>query len=307
MVLAFASWIAMRALSTAVRWSRYASADGSAGRRRKMSYARGTVALAVTAVLMSIAGCDKGITDSAGPQTAPANAPTTEENSYAALAKLPDWSGVWEPARMARPAANSGPPPAPKLTPAYAAHYAAFQEKNRTTPGINFVSDVANCLPAGLPGSMLQPYPIEFLFTPGRVTILIETYSVVRRIYTDGTPLPAEPDPSYQGASVGHWEGDTLVVDTIGILPETSPLAGVKGHSDKMRVQERMRLVEPDLLEITTTIEDPAVFVEPYTSTARYQRHRDWKIMEYVCAQNNRDFVDEHGNPGFRLDRKPGE
>lgn len=88
---------------------------------------------------------------------------------------------------------------------------AAYQEKNRTTPGLNFVSNVANCIPAGLPGSMLQPYPIEFLFTPGRVTINIETYSVVRRIYTDGRSLPQDPDPSYQGTSAGSWDGDTLV------------------------------------------------------------------------------------------------
>jgi hypothetical protein len=160
-------------------------------------------------------------------------------------------------------------------------------------------------VPPGLPGSMLQPYPMEFLFTPGRVTILIETYSMVRRIYTDGSPLPAEPDPSYQGTSVGHWEGDTLVVETTGILPETSPLNGILGHSDKMHVTERMHLAEPDVLEITTTVSDPEVFTEPYTSTARYQRHRDWKIMEYVCAQNNHDFVDDKGNPGFSLERKP--
>ena len=67
-----------------------------------------------------------------------------------------------------------------------------------------------------------------------------------------------------------------------------------------------MRLAEPDVLEITTTRDDPAVFVEPYTTTAHYQRHRDWKIMEYVCAQNNHDSLDEHGNPAFSLERKPG-
>ena len=76
---------------------------------------------------------------------------------------------------------------------------------------------------------------MEFLFTPGRVTILIETYSLVRRIYTDGSAMPAEPDASYQGTSVGNWEGDTLVVETTGILPETSPLSGINGHSDKMQ------------------------------------------------------------------------
>jgi hypothetical protein len=227
--------------------------------------------------------------------------------TWAAIAKLPDWSGVWEPLLFGAPARKLPPPAPPKLTPAYAAQYAAFMEKNRTTPGLNFVSDVANCVPAGLPGSMLQPYPLEILFTPGRVTIAIETYSVVRRIHTDGRALPADPDPTYQGSSIGHWQGDTLIVETIGILPKTSVLMGVIGHGPGLRITERMRLVEPDLLEIQTTRDDPSMFIEPYTTTAHYRRHRDWEIMEYVCAQNNRDQLDEHGNPTFQLERKPEE
>jgi hypothetical protein len=273
---------------------------------------RASIAIAITGVMAAAAvlgGCNKPAPQEAAAKTAPADAiPPGEQAAYASLAKLPDWSGVWEPMRFARPGAAAPPPPAaPKLTPKYAAQYAAYQEKNKTTPGINFVSTVANCVPPGLPGSMQQPYPIEFLFTPGRVTILIETYSLVRRVYTDGAAPAAEPDPSYQGTSVGKWDADTLVIETTAILPETSPLNGINGHSDKLRVTERIRLEEPDVMEITTTREDPEVFVEPYTTKAYYQRHRDWKIMEYVCAQNNHDFVDDKGNPGFSLDRKPGE
>jgi hypothetical protein len=244
-------------------------------------------------------------------QAAASQAAPLPGRTWAAIAELPDWGGAWEPMLFGPPGPGAGPPlppPAPpKLTPAYAAQYAAFQEKNRTTPGINFVSEVANCVPAGLPGSMQQPYPLEFLFTPGRVTIAIETYSVVRRIYTDGRPLPADPDPTYQGSSIGHWQGDTLVVETIGVLPRTSVVQGVMGHSDKLRITERMRLVAPDVLEISTTRDDPSVFTEPYSTATRYQRHRDWEIMEYVCAQNNRDPLDEHGNPTFDLGRKPEE
>lgn len=265
----------------------------------------------------TISACSGQGADQANAQNADAAA-SGNENQYAELAKLPDFSGVWEPARMAaRPpgppaqgAASSAPPPAPpkppQFTPEYAKKWAAFQEANKGRAGINFVSQVANCIPPGVPGSMNQPYPIEFLFTPGRVTILIETYSMVRRIYMDDNG-PPEPDFSYQGNSTGKWEGDTLVVTTTHILPETSPISGINGHSEQMKVTERMRLVEPDVLEIQTTVEDPAVFVEPYTTTSRYVRHRDWHIMEYVCAQNNRDQLDEQGNPGFNLDRNPGE
>jgi hypothetical protein len=278
-----------------------------------------TVALATAAVAfvgISLSGCGGGGPDSGSAQNAAGHAGAAApaapaDDKYAPLAKLPDWSGVWEPARMAGPpkpgVAPPAPPAPPKLTPKYAAQYEAFQEKNKKTPGLNFVTNVANCVPAGLPGSMLQPYPIEFLVTPGRVTIAIETYSVVRRIYTDGTPMPAEPDPSYQGTSIGHWEGDTLVVETTGILPETSPIGGIIGHGPNMKVTERIHLVDPDVLEIQTTLEDPEVFTEPYTMVNHYARHRDWKIMEYVCAQNNHDFVDEKGNAGFSLKRNPGE
>jgi len=261
-------------------------------------------ATAALGALALLTGCGSQGTQSTA-ASAPPPAPTPE-SPYTRLGKLPDWSGVWEPSFM-RPAPGQGPPAPPKLTPAYASQYAKFQEKNRTTPGINFVSSVASCVPPGVPQSMQEPYPIEFLFTPGRVTVLIETYSLIRRIYTDGSPPPADPDPSYQGTSVGHWEGDALVVETSAILPETSPLNGINGHSDKLHVTERMHLVDPDTLEITTTRVDPAVFVEPYTTTAHYRRHRDWKIMEYVCQQNNHDALDERGNAAFSLKHKPGE
>ncbi len=262
---------------------------------------RTPVSLGWVAAVCATALLAGGGAQSAAQSAAPAR---PAPNPYAALAQLPDWSGVWDPTFM-RPAPGQARPAPPKLTPRYAAQYAKFQAKNRATPGINFVSDVASCVPPGLPQSMHEPYPIEFLFTPGRVTILIETDSIVRRISTDGSPPPEDPDPTYQGTSVGHWEGDTLVVETSAILPETSPLNGINGHSDKFHVTERIHLVNPDTLAITTTETDPAVFLEPYTTTSYYRRHRDWKIMEYVCQQNNHDALDAQGNAAFSLKQTP--
>ncbi len=272
-----------------------------------MKHTRILAALTAVVVAGTLGGCNSsgGGPDSASAESASTPASSDLKTAYAQLASLPDWSGAWEPIRFAAPDAAGGPKP-PKLTPEYAPQFAAYQEKNRTTPGINFISTVSNCVPPGLPVIMQQPYPIEFLFTPGRVSIITESYSMVRRVYTDGSELPPDPDPTYLGTSVGRWEGDTLIIETTGILPETSPLAGITGHSEKMRVTERVRLIEPDVLEITSTVDDPAVFLEPYTSVARYQRHRDWKVMEYVCAQNNHDSLDEHGNPAFSLERAPG-
>ena len=107
-----------------------------------------------------------------------------------------------------------------------------------------------------MPGIMGQPYPMEFLLTPGKVTIVIEAYQQVRHIYTDGRPLPDDPDPKFHGTSVGRWEGDTLVVDTVGFSPLTQ-IAAACPSARKMRIVERFRLADPDTMSIETTITDP--------------------------------------------------
>jgi hypothetical protein len=274
-------------------------------------------ALGVASVAVLATGCAELHKSAAAKAPAARVANAGQGENLDAIKKLPDWSGVWSPrmfsARKPGDPPAGSPPSPPQFTPAYAVKYAAFQKqqqqrmKKGSKYGAGFVSDVANCAPYGLPESMHLPYPIEFLFTPGRVTIAIEVDSVVRRIYTDGRKLPEDPDPMYQGSSIGHWDGDTLVVDTIGLNPETSPIMGISGHGPDLHITERIRLITPDILEIATTLTDPEMLTAPYTTTATYERHRDWTIMEYICTQNNRDGVDAKGNPTFSLDRKPGE
>ncbi len=144
-------------------------------------------------------------------------------------------------------------------------------------------------------------YPIEFVPTPGKITVLMETDSQMRRIFTDGRPLPADPDLTFQGYSVGHWEGKTLVVDTVGFDPQTPLAPGGLAHSDKMAIHERLRLVAPDILEIATTITDPEALAEPFSTTTLYERHRDWTLQEYICEENNHDSADDKGRPGMTL------
>jgi hypothetical protein len=151
-----------------------------------------------------------------------------------------------------------------------------------------------------MPGIMGQPYPMEFLFTPGQVTIVIEAYTQVRHIYTDGRRLPEDPDLTFQGTSVGRWEGDSLVVDTVGFSPLTQIAPGVP-HGDRMRIHERFRLTDPETMSIETTIEDPAALAAPFTSTRTLKRHRNWTIAEYVCEENNRNSVDASGKAGINL------
>ena len=258
-------------------------------------------------------------------------APTAED--WTALAKLPDFTGVWEAGLgggggggraggrgappAAAPAANGAAPQAgraggntpagrgggrgagraggPSLTPAYAA-------KAKEQPAAPSAEEnlTANCLPPGMPGIMGQPYPMEFLMTPGQITIVIEAYTQIRHIYTDGRPLPEDPDPTFYGTSVGHWEGDTLVAETVGFAQV--PRGITFPYSDKMRIVERFRLTAPDTMSIETTIVDPEALTTPYSMGARSLiRHRNWTIAEYICEENNRNSVDENGKAKVNL------
>src|SRR6266516_5543098 len=220
---------------------------------------------------------------------------------WGALAKLPDFTGVWEVPLGGAAGASRGlaPNSGPSLTPEYAAKGDALRASGRED------NETANCLPPGMPGIMGQPYPMEFLVTPGKVTIVIEAYTQVRHIYTDGRPLPADPDPKFFGTSVGRWEGDTLVVETVGFSPLTQLDRGVP-HSEKMRIAERFRLTDPDTMNIETTITDSEALTTPYTTNRTVKRHRNWTIAEYICEENNRNFVDQIGKAGVILNNPGG-
>lgn len=227
----------------------------------------------------------------------PAKPDAARTAAWAALGKLPDWGkGVWQ-IDWTGLFGPGGRPAPPDLTPEYAAKFKAFQASQKE--GENVQTQNANCLPPGMPQIMTMPYPIEFLFTPGRVTIAIETDSQVRRVYLNAKH-PEDPDLTFNGDSIGHWEGQTLVVDTVAFEPHTELAAGV-GHGDQTRIVERFKQVGPDKMEITTTITDPKVLTKPWTVVRPYIRHADWKIQEYVCEQNNHDYADPEGRGGFVL------
>jgi hypothetical protein len=229
--------------------------------------------------------------------TVAAQTPSPQGDTWESIAKLPDFGSVWEQTFGGGPRGGGEPP---SLTPAYAAKLKEYQDAQRS--GEIEDGPAANCVPNGMPSIMTQPYPIEFLFTPGKVTIMIEAYSQWRQIFTDGRKHPEDPDLTFNGHSIGHWEGDTLVVDTVGFTTATGMLSYAMKHSDKMRIVERMRLTQPDLLEVQTTITDPEALTKPYTTTRVYGRHRDWTLAEYQCQENNRNFTTEDGKAGINLD-----
>jgi len=153
----------------------------------------------------------------------------------------------------------------------------------------------AGCEWPGMPTIMTYPYPFEILSTPGRITFLFEAESQVRRIFLDRKKHldPDDLDPSYNGDSIGHWEGTTLVVDTIGFNTRR-PVRGLP-HSDQMHITERFTPVGKDTLRNEITIRDPEAFTKPVVINVQYSRRPDWRIREYSCAENNRDAPDASG------------
>ena len=227
-----------------------------------------------------------------------AGAPAAEQGgTWASIAKLPDWQGIWElDWQHHLQLLGGGRPDA--LLPAAQAKLDSYLRSQ--TQGENLQSQDANCLPTGMPGIMTEPYPIEFLFNPGMVVMVIETFSQVRHVYTNGETHPADPDPAFNGHSIGHWEGDTLVVDTVGVDTTTQMAPGVP-HSDQMHIVERIRRVSADEIQIERTITDPQVLAKPWTMILPYKRDPG-HLREYVCEQNNRDSADAQGRPGQRID-----
>src|ERR1700744_3451234 len=191
----------------------------------------------------------------------------------------------------------AGRPAPAKLTPAAQAKLDAYKKAQET--GKDLQPDQANCLPPGMPQMMTQPYPIEFLYSPGKVAIVVEAYMQLRHIYTDGRAAPADPDPLFNGYSVGHWEGDTLVISSTGFVPWSNLSPGI-GHSDQMSIVERIRRTGPETIEIKQTITDPKVLAEPWTVVHYYKRGKD-DIREYECEQNNHDSADDEGRPGLKV------
>ncbi len=217
------------------------------------------------------------------------------KRTTAAAARTPDWSGVWlpsdgpvfDPTYRDRPE-NKGFSPSqsrifPPYTPEYEARYAKIVEGNRRgTPGND---PNAGCLPPGMPRMMAGGFPVEFIVQPQRVIVLFEYESQRRIIYTDGrkhTPAD-ELDPTFTGESIGRWEGDTLVVDTIGLRSEPTFDATGAMHSDALHLVERIRRVDKDHIKDRMTIEDPKAFTKPWEVTRILTFRPDFHLMDYYC------------------------
>jgi hypothetical protein len=147
----------------------------------------------------------------------------------------------------------------------------------------------SSCVPSGVPGFLAlggNQNPYWFLQTPKEVWIMRSADSQVRRVYLD-VPHSANPKPSWYGESVGHYEGDTLVIDTIGLNTKTFVDNYRTPHTEKLHVIERWRMIDDGkAMEVAFTVEDPDAFYEPWTGTRRYRR-AERQFAEDICAENN--------------------
>ena len=161
-----------------------------------------------------------------------------------------------------------------------------IRAKNRGTPEADASTQ---CFPHGMPRLMESPYPIEIVQTPGRITFLHEVAHEVRRIYLN-QPQPKNLKDTYLGHSVGHWEGDTLVVDTIGINDKSFIDDEGEAHSNKEHLVERYRKINGGRqIELTMTVEDPVTLEHPYSYKRVYEWRPDVRPAEYICEENNRN------------------
>ena len=200
----------------------------------------------------------------------------------------PDLSGVYNAAfggggrgrGRAAPAATDGIARTATLKPG--------NEKYKVVRGPTDAGLTSDCMPLGVPGSYNVPYPFQIIQAPTSITIFYEYPNTFRIIPTDGRPHRADLDPTWMGDSVGKWDGDTLVVDSTGFNEKTE----VDGyhHTEALHTVERFHRVDVSTLQYQVTIEDPNVFVGPWTENRTFTlRPEVEKIDEFVC-ENNRDY-----------------
>jgi hypothetical protein len=209
-----------------------------------------------------------------------------------------DISGVWWAATYSSkiPLVGGGDLP-------YTAAGKAAYEKNIAALKSGALIDAARrfCVPDGIPRVLATPYPFEIIQTPGQTTILYELNHAIRVVAMD-KPLPKDeeliPFPYYDGHSAGHWEGDTLVVETAGFNDKTFLDATGAPHSDGMKTVERIRKTSADQLEDMVTVHDPEMFTRDWSARYVYGLRKDIRLQDYVCGEKHRDISSVRGIQG---------
>ena len=170
------------------------------------------------------------------------------------------------------------------------------QMLRKATGDVRLDNPPGACLPGGLVLEILSPYAQQWLQGPGFVVIRYEYINNASRVIpTDGRPHDKDADQTWMGDSVGKWEGDTLVIDTIGlkewVLDEHGhvvPYEWSRWHSDALHVIERVKFTGPRRVSYQITIDDPKYFTRPWSEEFKMTLQPTWKLLEFVCNENDR-------------------
>ena len=200
-----------------------------------------------------------------------------------------DLSGVWEqygegdnPKYLTNLAADLKPGGAP-LQP----WAAALLQKRAENHSIDHPG--ARCLPSGIPEKDAVPAPVKIVQTPDLIVLLYESRTIFRQIFTDGRALPDDPQPAWQGYSIGHWEGDALVVETRGFRDDSwLDMAGHPG-TDQLHVIERFTRPNYGSMVANITVDDPKAYTKPWSVQERFHLLADGDLIEHICEENNKD------------------
>jgi hypothetical protein len=144
----------------------------------------------------------------------------------------------------------------------------------------------AACLPHSVADFDAHITPRKIIQTPGVLVMLFEGYHTYRQILTDGRPLPGELEPAWFGYSVGKWEGDTLVVETVGIHEKTWLDDAGHPHSEALRIHERFRRIDFGHMNVQITIDDPKAYLKPWTVSFGWELLPDTELLDWVCENN---------------------
>jgi hypothetical protein len=147
----------------------------------------------------------------------------------------------------------------------------------------------AYCVLSGVPRENVVPYPYKILNSKGEIVILYEALHSYRQIFMDGRPLPKDPNPAWMGYSVGHWDGDTLVVESSGFVDNN--WLDNSGHmgTEALRLTERFHRKDFGHIDLQLTIDDPKAYTKPWTVNLQLNANPDTELIEYVCDENEKD------------------
>jgi hypothetical protein len=228
--------------------------------------------------------------------SSPARAQNATQPGSAMPATAPglahDLSGVWNmhPAPAQQKFINSTYTQEPPEMTAWATEkYMASKPSNGPrTHSLKETDDpvLRKCLPPGTPRIYLQPFPFQIVQTPKEIIFIYEYDHSVRYVFMDGRAHPGDLLATYMGHSIGKWEGDTLVVDTLGFNEKSWLDRDGHPHSDQLHVVERFHRADRDNLQIDIIMEDPKALAKPWKTQLHYQFKPDWDIMELACTDN---------------------